>query len=106
MSLKSEAFDLADQVVTSALHELRMAVNDAVKDYRERACWRLVMHGVMVRELKKTLEQRHREHRAAGFLPVRIGWHEDHRLHALAQCEANDTEKQLVALCMSRLPPK
>lgn len=103
MSLRSDAFDLADDVVKGALHELRLAVRDAVQDYRERACWRLVFHATMVRELHAEINSRLRQGRGRGLLPVRLGWHENHRIVALAQCEANDVEKQLMAICMSKL---
>lgn len=103
MSLRSDAIDLADRVTTSALHELRLAINDARKDYRERACWRASFHTTMVRELTLELSQRHRQGRPAGLLPVRLGWHENHRLISIAECEANDVENQLMAICMSKL---
>ena len=101
MSLRNEAMEIADHVVASALRELRMAV----RDYRERACWRVTFHTVMVRELTARLRDAQRAGRAGVLLRIRIAFNDDRRTTALAQCEANTVEKQLMALCMSKMPP-
>lgn len=99
MSLRNEAMEIADHVVAGALRELRLAV----QEYRERACWRVTMHTVMVRELTARLVEVQRMGRAGLLLRARIAWNDDRRVTALAQCEANMVEKQLMVMCMSKL---
>jgi hypothetical protein len=91
MTMRNDARELADQIVSSAFRELRLAV----QNYRDRACWRLTFHTSMIRRL--------RQREQTLLTRARLGWHINHQLTAAAQCEANQTEKMLAVLCLSAL---